>query len=57
MKGNLCVSLQVLAELKHVLKEDSGLDLNNSKTTVLPKTITQKTIFDVVHGFINDHLN
>ena len=43
----------MLAELKRVLKEDAGLELNISKTVILPKAITQQTIFDVAHGFIN----
>ena len=39
IKGKLSVVLQVLAELKRVLKEDSGLELNISKTAVLSKAI------------------
>ncbi len=38
MKNNM---IQVLTELKCVLKEDAGLDLNVSKTSVLPKGVTQ----------------
>ncbi len=38
--------LQVLAELKRVLKEDAGLELNVSKTSVLPKGVTQQAAFD-----------
>ncbi len=53
VKGKLSEALQVLAELKRVLKEDAGLELNISKTVILPKTITQQAIFDVAHGFIN----
>ncbi len=53
IKGKLSVVLQVLAELKRVLKEDSGLELNISKTAVLSKTITQQALFDVAHVFIN----
>jgi hypothetical protein len=49
-----CEALQVLAELKRVLKEDTVLELNISKTDILPKDITQQVIFDVEHGFIND---
>jgi hypothetical protein len=30
IKAKLSVALQVLAELKHVLKEDAGLELNVS---------------------------
>jgi hypothetical protein len=48
IKGKLSESLQVIAELKRVLKQDAGLELNISKTVILPKFITQKTIFDVV---------
>ncbi len=29
------------------------LELNISKTVILPKAITQQAIFDVAHGFIN----
>ena len=43
----------MLAELKRVLKEDAGLELNISKTTVLSKAITQQALFDVAHAFIN----
>jgi hypothetical protein len=32
--------VQVLAELKHVLKQDAGLELNVSKTSILPKGVT-----------------
>jgi hypothetical protein len=53
IKGKLSESLQVLAEFKCVLKEDSGLELNISKTTILPKDITQQSIFDVAHVFVN----
>jgi hypothetical protein len=53
IKGNLSETLQVLPEIKRVLKEDEGLALNISKTVILPKVITQEDIFDVVYGFIN----
>jgi hypothetical protein len=53
IKGKLSEALRVLAELKRVLKEDAGLELNISKTANLPKAITQQAIFDVAHGFIN----
>jgi hypothetical protein len=53
IKTKLNVSLQVLAEVKCVLKEDTGLDLNVSKTSVLPKGTTQQTVFDVSHNIIN----
>jgi hypothetical protein len=53
IKGKLSVVLQVLVDLKRVLKEDAGLELHISKTVILPKAIIQKSIFDVAHGFIN----
>jgi hypothetical protein len=49
------VALEVLADLKHVLKEDAGLDLNISKTSVLPKSVTQQVVFDVAHIIINNN--
>jgi hypothetical protein len=36
IKTKLSVALQVLAELKHILKQDTGLELNVSKTSILP---------------------
>jgi hypothetical protein len=48
----LSVALQVLAEPKHVLKEDAGLDLNIPKTSVLPIGVTQQAAFDVAHNII-----
>ena len=44
IQGNLSVVLQVLVELKRVLKEDAGLELNVSKTSILPKGITQQRL-------------
>jgi hypothetical protein len=46
------VALQVLAELKRVLKEDAGLKLNVFKTSILPKGTTQQVVFDVAHSII-----
>ncbi len=54
IQGNLSVVLQVLVELKRVLKEDAGLELNVSKTSVLPKSVTQQAAFDVAHSIINN---
>ena len=45
IKTKLIVVLQVLVDLKHVRKEDFGLDLNVSKTSVLPKGVTQQVSF------------
>ena len=49
IKAKLSVTLQVLAELKRVLKEDAGLELNVSKTSVLPKGVSQQVAFDAAH--------
>ena len=40
IKAKLSVALQVLAELKAVFKADAGLELNVSKTSILPKGTT-----------------
>ncbi len=49
IKAKLSVTLQVLTELKTVFKEDDGLEFNVHKTVILPKGITQQTVFDVTH--------
>jgi hypothetical protein len=54
IKDKMSETLQVLTEFKFVLKEDAGLEINISKTDILPKVITLQTIFDVEHDFIND---
>ena len=53
IKTKLSVVLQVLSELKRVLKEDAGLELNVSKVSVLPKDTTHQDVFDVSHNIIN----
>ncbi len=53
IKTKLSVTLQVLADLKTVFKEDAGLELNVIKTTILPvNDVTQQTVFDVTHDII-----
>ena len=52
IKAKLSVALQVLAELKAVFKEDAGRQLNVSKTSILPKGVTQKVAFDVAQSII-----
>ena len=52
IKAKLSVALQVLAELKRVLKEDAGLELNVAKTCVLPKGVSQQAAFDVAQNII-----
>ncbi len=41
------VTLQVLVELKAVFKADAGLELNVSKTSILPKGVTAQATFDI----------
>jgi hypothetical protein len=43
IKTKLSIALQVLAELKAVFKADAGLELNVSKTSILPKIRTFRT--------------
>jgi hypothetical protein len=53
IKAKLSITLQVLEELKSVFKSDSGLDLNVSKTSILPaKGVTQQVAFDVAQDII-----
>ena len=53
IKAKLSIALQVLAELKAVFKADAGLELNVSKTSILPgKGVTQQVAFDVAQGII-----
>ena len=47
IKGKLSVEIQVLTELKRLLKEDAGLELNVNKTSVLPEGVSQQTTFGV----------
>ncbi len=47
---------QVLAELNRVLKTDTGLELNVSKTSIFPKGTTQQDVFDVTHNIMTSSL-
>ena len=40
IKAKLSVALEVLSDIKHVFKEDAGLDLNFRKTKLLVKGIS-----------------
>ena len=52
-KTKLSIILQVLAELKTVFKADAGLELNVSKTSILPaKGVSQQVAFDVAQDII-----
>ena len=47
------MTLQVLAELKVVFKDDVDLELNVAKAVILPvKGVTQQPVFDVSHTII-----
>ena len=50
--GTSSVALQVLAELNHVFKEDTVLELNVSKKSILSKGVTQQVVFDVAQSII-----
>ena len=53
IKAKLSIALQVLAEFKAVFKADAGLELNVSKTSILPpKGVTHQVVFDVAQGII-----
>jgi hypothetical protein len=53
IKVKLTVSLQVLTELKVVFKADAGLELNVSKTSILPsKGVTAQAVFDMTQTII-----
>jgi hypothetical protein len=53
IKVKLSVALQVLAQVQRVLKEDPDLELNVSKTSVLPKGVTQQAVFDADQKIIH----
>ena len=43
---------RLLTELKLVFKEDAGLEINVTKTSVLPKGVSQQVVFDVTQYII-----
>jgi hypothetical protein len=49
------VTLQLLSDLNHVLKEDADVELNVSKTVILSRDISQEGVFDIVQGFITSN--
>ena len=50
IKAKMSVTLQVFAELKYVLFQGAGVELNVSKTSMLPKGVTAQAAFDVAQG-------
>jgi hypothetical protein len=47
IKAKLSIALQVLTDLKTVFKADVGLEVNVSKTSILPKGVTTQSVFDM----------
>jgi hypothetical protein len=48
IKSKLSITLKVLVEIKSVFKEDTDLELNVSKTSILPgRGVTEQVTFDV----------
>jgi hypothetical protein len=53
IKAKLSVALQVLAEVKAVFKADAGLELNVSKTSIIPsKGVTAQAAFDMAQNIM-----
>jgi hypothetical protein len=53
IKANLSVALEVLSDVKHVLKEDASLDLNFDKTKILVKGISAADAHAAAQRIIN----
>jgi len=51
------VVLQVLPDIKDVLKEDAGLEFDVSKTAYLPKGISQEAVFETALNIITSTLS
>jgi hypothetical protein len=51
IKAKLSVTLEVLSDIKHVLREDAGLDLND-KTTILVKGISAAEVHTAAQGLL-----
>jgi hypothetical protein len=62
IKAKLSIALEVLVEFKTVFKTDAGLELNVSKTSILPKGVTAQSVFDMTRTIMEatptlTHLN
>jgi hypothetical protein len=57
IKAKLSVALEVLSDVKHVLKEDAGLDLNFDKTKILVKGISAADAHAAAQNMINADLS
>jgi hypothetical protein len=54
IKSKLSVALEVLSDIKHVLKEDVGLDLDFDKTKILVKGISVTDAHAAGHLMFNE---
>ena len=54
IKSKLSVALEVLSDIKHVLKEDVGLDLDFDKTKILVKGISVADAHAAGHLMFNE---
>jgi hypothetical protein len=57
IKAKLSVALEVLPDVKHVLKEDADLDLNFDKTKILVKGISAADVHAAAQPMINADLS
>ncbi len=57
IKAKLSVTLEVLLDVKNVLKEDAGLDLNFDKTEILVKGISAADAHAAAQRMINADLS
>jgi hypothetical protein len=54
IKAKLSIALQVLTDLKSVFKADVGLEVNVSKTSILPKGVTTQSVFDMARTIMEE---
>jgi hypothetical protein len=57
IKAKLSVTLEVLSDVKHVLKEDAGLDLNFDKTKILVEGISAADAHAAAQRMLNADLS
>jgi hypothetical protein len=56
IKVKLSVTLEVLSDVKYVIKEDAGLDLNFDKTKILVKGVSAADVHAAAHRILNTDL-
>jgi hypothetical protein len=57
IKAKLSVAQEVLSDIKHLLKEDAGLDLNFDKTKILVKGISEADAHAATQSMLNNDLS